>query len=127
MLNATFDAGKHDINNIYTDWLYQTPSDVRLLMAIIYVETMSDEVQCLNQLPTDLNESLEVIRRIKDGASQIGLVCIEELASETETLGKAHCSSYISSLVCLVQSIKESIAIVEAWIDDQHAALVAVA
>lgn len=127
MLNATFDAGKNDSDNHYTKWLYQTPSDVRLLMAIIYVETMSDDVQSLDKLPTDLNDSLAVIHRIKGGAGQIGLRCIEQLAIETETLGKAHSSSYVSSLVRLIHAIKESIKTVEAWIDNEQAALVAVA
>ncbi len=127
MLNATFDAGKNDSDNHYTKWLYQTPSDVRLLMAIIYVETMSDDVQSLDKLPTNLNDSLAVIHRIKGGAGQIGLRCIEQLAIETETLGKTHSSSYVSSLVRLIHSIKESIQTVEAWIDNEQAALVAVA
>lgn len=127
MLNATFDAGKNDSDNHYTKWLYQTPSDVRLLMAIIYVETMSDDVQSLDKLPTNLNDSLAVIHRIKGGAGQIGLRCIEQLAIETETLGKTRSSSYVSSLVRLIHSIKESIQTVEAWIDNEQAALVAVA
>ncbi len=127
MFNAPFDSDKPNSNNIYTDWLYQTPRDVRLLMAIVYVETMSGDIQKLDKLPTHLHESLDVIHRIKGGAGQIGLRYIEQLSIETETLGKAHSSAYVSSLVNLIQSIKESIETVEAWIDNEQAALVSVA
>ncbi len=126
MLYATFEADNNDNDNLYTNWLYQTPNDSRLLMAVIYVEIMSEDVQRLDKLPTNLNDSLAAIHRIKGGAGQIGLRCIEQLAIEAERLGKRGSSSYVSSLVRLIQSIKDSIQTVEAWIDNEQASLVAI-
>ncbi len=102
-----------------TQWLLNFPEEMRIRLADVYIETMTDDIALLKESlleqPSKIGSTLSIVHKIKGGTMQIGLDSISQSAVVTEHIGKLQSTEYPKALSTLVKDIEQSITDIADW------------